>query len=444
MLSLLKSSNPNTAVITNDGETATFGELRELVLEHIQVFKQHGLDSKSLAVLVGDFDFVTLAACLAAWELGVSLVPQTEASFQHRQSFIEHLGITWKISSKDRNINLERQNTSCRSVQLNSQSMVFFTSGSSGAPKAIIHRVPILLEKFSKTTLRPFTLIPFLLFDHMGGINTLISALVSGSHIVALQDKSVDSIVDNINRYKISLLPATPTFIASLLIRSNEIYDKLSSVELITYGAEPMVPTLLEKAEKVFPNIKFRQTYGLTETGVLKTVSKPGTVFFKITDERVQTKVLDGVLWIKCSSNFDKMYSFNGEKIELIEDSRPEWICTDDMVHQDGDYIRVLGRTSEQINVAGQKFYPQELENIILELDEVVDVSVSKKDNLITGAYVVATCVLRSEEISSVDFKKSLLSFLNDRVPKYMRPSKIVIADELEVSARLKKVRHIE
>ena len=128
----------------------------------------------------------------------------------------------------------------------------FSHQSSSGAPKAIIHRVPILLEKFSKTTLRPFTLIPFLLFDHMGGINTLLSALVSGSHIVALQDKSVDSIVDNINRYKVSLVPATPTFIASLLIRSNEIYDKLSSVELITYGAEPMVPTLLEKAEESF------------------------------------------------------------------------------------------------------------------------------------------------------------------------------------------------
>ena len=82
------------------------------------------------------------------------------------------------------------------------------------------------------------------------------------------------------------------------------------------------------------------------------------------------------------------------KKLRLIEDSRPGWSCTDDMVHRDGDVYKGVWVELLNLNKCcwSRNSILKKMENIILELDEVVDVSVSKKDNLvITGAYVVAT-----------------------------------------------------
>ena len=47
----------------------------------------------------------------------------------------------------------------------------------------------------------------------------------------------------------------------------------------------------------------------------------------------------------------------------------------------DGDFIRILGRKSELINVAGEKVHPTEVEDVLLQLDNVRDATVSAKPN---------------------------------------------------------------
>ena len=57
----------------------------------------------------------------------------------------------------------------------------------------------------------------------------------------------------------------------------------------------------------------------------------------------------------------------------------------------DTDYIKILGRRSEIINVGGEKVYPQEVENVIQEIDNVSDVTVYGEKNNILGNIVCAT-----------------------------------------------------
>lgn len=52
------------------------------------------------------------------------------------------------------------------------------------------------------------------------------------------------------------------------------------------------------------------------------------------------------------------------------------WFITGDSVEVNGEYLKILGRKSELINVGGEKVYPQEVENIILELGNVREVTV--------------------------------------------------------------------
>ena len=74
------------------------------------------------------------------------------------------------------------------------------------------------------------------------------------------------------------------------------------------------------------------------------------------------------------------------------------WLDTGDLVEVDGEYIRFLGRHSELINVGGEKVFPAEVENVILELDNVAEALVYGERNPITGNIVCATVRLMSPE----------------------------------------------
>ncbi len=77
-----------------------------------------------------------------------------------------------------------------------------------------------------------------------------------------------------IERYELELLPTSPTFLQMLLIgRYYEKYN-LSSLKIISYGTEPMPASTLARMHKLFPDVRMKQTYGLTELGAIRTKSK--------------------------------------------------------------------------------------------------------------------------------------------------------------------------
>nr|WGD59538.1 hypothetical protein P5660_12625 [Bacillus velezensis] len=74
------------------------------------------------------------------------------------------------------------------------------------------------------------------------------------------------------------------------------------------------------------------------------------------------------------------------------------WYDTGDQVETDGEYIRILGRKSEIINVGGEKVFPAEVESVFLEIPNVRDVLITSRKNPITGEIVAAEAVLEKEE----------------------------------------------
>ncbi|CAM2068803.1 AMP-binding protein [Sulfidibacter corallicola] len=311
--------------------------------------------------------------------------------------------------------------------------LILFTSGSSGDPKGAIHDFTGLLEKFKRR--RPTrNMLLFLKFDHWGGLNTLLHNLSNGGILYTVQDYGPDSVCKLIQDYDIEVLPASPTFLNLLLI--SQAYKKfdLGSLNLITYGAEPMPELTLKRLNELFPSVKFQQTYGLIELGVFRSKSKSSDSLWVKLD--MDYRIVAGILQIKTES---AMLGYLNAESPFTEDG---WFNTGDAVEVDGEFLRILGRKSEMINVGGEKVMPQEVENTILEMDNIRDVLVYKEKSPLTGHIVCAKVNPAAAEDPKALARK-VKKYCRARLQSFKVPVKVEVVDEAFMSARGKKKRVI-
>jgi acyl-CoA synthetase (AMP-forming)/AMP-acid ligase II len=311
---------------------------------------------------------------------------------------------------------------------------VLFSSGSTGRSKAALHNFAHLLEKFKVQRQRLCTL-TFLLLDHIGGINTLLYSLSNGGVVVSVRTRDPEVVCRAIEKYRVELLPTSPTFLNLLLISEAFQRHDLASLKLVTYGTEVMPESTLTRVHELLPNVRLQQTYGLSELGILRSKSKDsGSLWVKVGGEGFETKVVDGILWVRAQS---AMLGYLNAPSPFDAEG---WMNTGDMVEVDGEYIRILGRQSEIVNVGGQKVYPAEVESVLLQMDNVKDVVVVGEKNPITGQIVTARVNLFAPEDLQT-FKKRLRVFCRDRLPSFKIPAKIEIAGREQFNARYKRMR---
>ena len=95
---------------------------------------------------------------------------------------------------------------------------------------------------------------------------------------------------------------------------------------------------------------------------------------------------------------------------------------------------------SDLINVGGQKVYPAEVEQAILEFDNIEDVAVYGETNPLLGQIVVAKVVTRTPEPVAA-LKQRIRKACLERLAPFKVPSKVVLAEDGLYSVRLKKLR---
>lgn len=312
--------------------------------------------------------------------------------------------------------------------------LVLFTSGSSGEPKAALHNFSKLLDKF-RVKRKSLRTINFLLFDHWGGLNTLFHIMSNGGTVVILENRTPDYVCGLIEKHKVELLPTSPTFLNMLIIsRAYERYS-LESLKMISYGAEPMPESLLKNLNKLFPAITLQQTYGLIELGVMRSKSEDnGSLWVKIGGEGFSVRVVDDMLQIKSDS---AMIGYLNAPSPFTEDG---WFMTGDAVEIKNDYFRILGRKSELINVGGEKVFPQEIENTILEIPDIEDVLVYGETHPLTGKIVCAKIKYAGNE-AKAEVVSIIRKYCRSKLEPFKVPVKIQLVDESFESGRFKKTR---
>jgi acyl-CoA synthetase (AMP-forming)/AMP-acid ligase II len=277
----------------------------------------------------------------------------------------------------------------------------------------------------------------FLMFDHIGGINTLFHSLASGSCMVIPPNRSPDTVCRLIEQHKVSVLPASPTFLNLLLISgAHERFD-MSSVKVITYGTEPMPESLLLKVKNTFPKARFIQTFGTSETGILQTTSESSSsINLRLDDPNIETKIVAGELWLRSKTQI--LGYLNHDMASFTSDG---WFQTGDLVEEhDNGFIRIIGRLKEMINVGGQKVVPGEVESILLCMEDVQDCMVFAEPNPIMGQVVASQIVLK-QGASKDGFKSRMRRFCSEHLEAYKIPVRICFVENTSFGERFKKLR---
>ena len=310
---------------------------------------------------------------------------------------------------------------------------VLSSSGTTGDPKSVLYSFDGFLNKFKNVGYNPVKTIMIMGLDHIGGMDVYFSVISRGGLPIFPIKNDPDSICEIIENEKIEFISLTPTYLNTILMR--ELYNKynLSSLKTINFGAEPMTQSLLKRLQNVFPKANFKQTYGTTETGTLEVERHPeNPLLIKIKD----SKIIENKLYVKSKSG---MIKYLNKESPFIDGYFP----TGDVVELHDDYLKIIGRESEIVNIGGYKVIPSEVEEILLGLSFVKDVSVYSEKNTILGNILIADIVWdSSEKLDSFEKIQLIKNYLKDlKINKHKIPSKIKIVEELKLSNRMKKIR---
>jgi long-chain acyl-CoA synthetase len=428
--------------LVSEGQSTSYAELLAVSEAWLARLRERGVGAGSVVAIEGSFSAQACAAFLAAAQLGAVLVPLTPLMRTQRDKFlaIAEVGLLIELDSADRwqLTDLEHRVTNPLLLKLLDRGhpgLVIFSSGSTGSPKAILHDLSAILEKFRKPRQRKTTL-TFLLFDHIGGIDTMLNTFGSGGCVVTVPERTPELVAKAIEQQRVHTLPTSPTFLNLFLMSGLWQTHDLSSLSVIAYGTEPMPESLLKRLHDAFPDVALVQTYGMSELGVLRSRSRDSqSLWIKFTGAEFQTKVVDGLLWVKAESamlgylNAPDLFDAEG------------WLNTQDAVETDGEYLRILGRASDLINVGGQKVYPAEVETVLLQLDNVEDVAVFGKAHPMMGQIVAARFSLKEPEPLDL-FKRRMNAFARERMAKYQIPVFVELAEAKQFGVRFKKLRH--
>ncbi|MFA6760121.1 MAG: fatty acid--CoA ligase family protein [Sulfuricurvum sp.] len=438
LLDKFESFGGKTALVF-DEISYSYGDFVKQIEIYKKTLDKNQIDSKVVAIL-GDYSFYNLALFFALQESKNIIIPITTTLKKAQDEYLEEAFCQICMQASKDNLLISSLNQTGSHDMIedlknkNLSGLILFSSGSTGKPKAMIHNLDNLIDSYRDKKAKSMNMLVFLMFDHIGGLNTVFNALSMGATLIIPKEKDAKNICALIEKYKIIVLPSSPTFLNLILISGEHKNYDLSSLRMITYGTETMPQSLLDKLKEAFVKVKFLQTFGTSETGISTTSSQSsGSLFMKLEDINCEYKIVENELWLRSSTQV--LGYLNASMESFTNDG---WFKTGDLVEVDGEYIKIIGRSKEVINVGGQKVLPSEVESVILTLDAVDDVMVYGEANAITGQSVVCDVVLNK---GVENIKKTIRLFCRDKIEAYKIPTRVNVVEKTNFSDRFKKIR---
>lgn len=441
VVSRMRTSGDATALVWRDSEVSYSALLRKVETWE-SAFRGIGIGPGTVCAVVSDYSPETIALFFALMRQRSIVVPLLRDAPEPVDRFLDLASaeVVIRIDDQDHWTTESRQPGAPNALlatfrEVRSPGLIVFTSGSTGAPKGILHDADRVVRKFLVQR-KGWRMVLFLMIDHFGGINSLLATLANGGTGVCIPNRTPDTVCALIEKTRATLLPTTPTFLNLLVASGSHRRADLSSIQLITYGTEMMTESTLKRVRTAFPSADLKQTYGLSELGVLRSTSEStDSTWVRIGGDGFEVRVLDDILWIRSEAN---MVGYLNAPNPFDDQG---WMSTGDKVEVRGDYYRILGRESELIFVGGEKVYPAEIETILQEDPNVHEATVFGVKNPLMGNVPHAKLSLHEpEEMAALTVRLRRLCL--SRLARFKVPVRFTVVPNEELrSIRFKKRR---
>jgi len=325
---------------------------------------------------------------------------------------------------------------------------IYFSSGTTGFPKAILHSHEGLMgaclaeqKHHSQTKEDVFLCIPPLY--HTGAKMHWFGSLMVGGKAILLRGISAKWVLQAVSDEKATIVWLLVPWAQDILdsIEKKEInLDEytLSQWRLMHIGAQPVPPSLINRWLKIFPNQQYDTNYGLSESagpgcvhlGVdnvhkVGAIGKPGYLWeARIINDKMQDVPAGSVgeLAVKGPGLMKCYYHNAAATDEVLIDG---WLRTGDMAKTDADgFIFLVDRKKDVIISGGENLYPVQIEDFLRANDKIKDVAVIGTADERLGEIATAVIELKQEgSLSEEDINNYCLD-----LPRYKRPRKVIFA----------------
>ncbi len=333
---------------------------------------------------------------------------------------------------------------------------VILTSGTTGLPKGaprakvsplataeLVDRIPFP-RKGTMVIVSP-------IFHGTGMVTYLIGANL-GNNVVTTRRFQPERTLQLITDHEADMLVAVPTMLHRMVELAPDViasYDT-SSLKVIAVAGSALTPELSNRVQDTFGDVLYN-IYASTECGFATIAtpdelrSAPGTagrspvtsevVLFDEHDRRIEGANKRGRIFIRSAARFEG-YT-DGRNKQIIDG----YMSSGDMGHFDENgLLFVDGRDDDMIVSGGENVFPQEVENLLVERDDVSDAAVVGVDDVDFGKRLRAFVVLnpgaqQDAEQIKLHVKKNLA--------RHKVPRDVVFIDELPRNATGKLLRRV-
>ena len=302
---------------------------------------------------------------------------------------------------------------------------------------------------------------------HIAAVSSVLSSLYGGRPVVLMPQFDAAGWLEEVERHRVTHAFLVPTMLARIVALPDVTKRDVSSLELVTYGAAPMPPSVIRRAIEVFPRtVGFTGAYGQTETTSTVTVLDPedhrmdgspeeierkqrrlasvgkavGDVELRVIDEEGKPAAAGvvGEVQIRTFRTMSGYWGSNaGATAKTVESDG--WLHTGDLGYLDEEgYLFLGGRRGDLIIRGGENISPEDVEAAVYEHPDVAEAGVVGVPDEEWGERVAVAVVPRAGAELTTDI---LLDFCSARLPGYKRPELVLIVDALPRTSTGKLLR---
>lgn len=474
LFELLAGEENHLALVTPEGSTLTYKQLRYKVVELVSQLNSFGLkrgDRIAIAMTNGIpmvITFMAAALCATAAPLNPKY-KQEEFAFYYEDlqakalitlpdvpeaaitaATPDMMRIHASVNAGGISFELVKSRVGVKTSEnqdpdSNDVALILHTSGTTSRPK----RVPIqhrhliagahnMIAAYSLSAVDT-TLCLMPLF-HIHGLVCMLTTVASGGTLVTPNGFNALSFWKLVDTFKPTWYSAGPTMHSSILARASRNLPivKANPFRFIRSSSAALPSVILEQMETML-NAPVLESYSMTETALLMTtnplppkVRKPGTVGYGF---GVEVGIMDEDGNLLPQGSLGEVVVKGPNVIDGYENNPKanatafvnDWFRTGDQGKLDSDgYLRITGRIKELINRGGEKISPLEVDEILLRHPAVAEALAFAVPHKSLGEDIHAAVVLKGE-IS----KKELLAHCSTMLADFKVPNQIYILDEL-------------